>query len=66
MDIHHAGVLASIKIALLVKHLVVGQVLLGVFGNHLTAVNHSRHVVQAPVSPPRVADYHVSVIDARA
>jgi len=47
LDLKHAGVKARYEIAPLVKHLVVGQLPLGIGVGHLTSLQHAGRVVQA-------------------
>ena len=51
-----AGLRAFLKVTLLIKHLVVGQMLLAVVGNDLAMVDHHRLVKQLAVFPLRVTD----------
>ena len=59
--INNTGGIALTEIALLIENLVVGEPLLEVLGNHLTAMQNTGRVVQSAVASPRVSDNHVKV-----
>ena len=59
--INNAGSITLTEIALLIENLVVGQPLLEVLANHLTAMQNTGRVVQSVVASPRVSDNHIKV-----
>ena len=61
LDVHHAGLAAFGEIALLVEHLVVGQLLLVVGGDDPPACQHGGAVEAAPVLLPWVTHHYMNV-----
>ena len=57
--IDNTGGVTLTEIALLIENLVVGQPLLEVLANHLTAMQNTSCVIQSAVKSPWVSDHHV-------